>query len=185
MGGAPAKVYVDAREFLRDSWRLAKAVLDSGWRPDVLLALWRGGAGAGVSVHEFLKVRGLSLRHMPVKCHSYVGIDAHSAEVRFEHADSVFAKLRPGEKVLVVDDVFDSGRTAAAVRGKLEPLGCEMRMACVYFKPARNETALTPDYFVRKVNDWIVFPHEIEGLTTEEIAEKDPVLAELLAGPAE
>lgn len=185
MAGGTDKVYVDAREYLRDSWRLAKAVLDSGWKPDVLLALWRGGAGAGVSVQEFLKVKGISPRHMPVKCHSYVGIGAHSAEVRFEHADSVFAGLRPGEKVLVVDDVFDSGRTAAAVRGKLESLGCEMRMACVYWKPTRNETALTPDYHVREVDDWIVFPHEIEGLTSEEVAQKDPLLAGLLAGAVE
>ena len=179
--GAGAKVYVDAREYLRDSWRLAKLVLDSGWRPDVMLALWRGGAATGVSVHEFFKVKGLSPRHMPVKCYSYSGIGQHSAEVRFEHADSVFAKLRPGEKVLVVDDVFDSGRTAAAVRSKLESLGCEMRMACVYWKPARNETNQTPDYHVREVDDWIVFPHEIEGLAEEEVREKDPVLAELMA----
>ena len=178
--GAEAKVYVDAREYLRDSWRLAKAVLDSGWRPDVLIALWRGGAGIGVSVHEFFKVKGISPRHMPVKCHSYTGIDEKSSEVRFEHADSVFAKLAPGDKVLVVDDVFDSGRTAAAVRSKLESLGCEMRMACVYWKPSRNETPFVPDYHVRKVEDWIVFPHEIEGLSREEVEEKDPVLAELL-----
>ena len=178
--GADAKVYVDAREYLRDSWRLAKAVLDSGWRPDVLLALWRGGAGIGVSVHEFFKVKGLSPLHMPVKCYSYTGIDEKSAEVRFEHADSVFAKLSRGDKVLVVDDVFDSGRTAAAVRAKLESLGCDMRMACVYWKPSRNETPFEPDYHVRKVEDWIVFPHEIEGLTEDEVAAKDAVLAELL-----
>jgi hypothetical protein len=34
---------------------------------------------------------------------------------------------------------------------------------------------------VRELEDWIVFPHEIEGLTPEEIAQKDPELAALLA----
>ena len=45
-----AKTYLDPREYLRDCWRLARKVYDSGWRPDVLLVLWRGGAAPGVEV---------------------------------------------------------------------------------------------------------------------------------------
>ena len=174
------KVYLDARDYLRDMWRLARQVLDSDWRPDVLLALWRGGAEVGVAVHEYLKVQGVPVRHMPIKCSSYTGIGTSSAEVKFEHADGVLAQLRPGTKVLVVDDVFDTGRTAAAVRDRLAALGCDMRMACVYWKPEKNLTAYKPDFHVRTLDRWIVFPHEIEGLTPEEIAEKDEVLAALL-----
>ena len=56
-----------------------------------------------------------------------------------------------------------------------------MRLACVYWKPEKNITNLKPDYFVKDVGlDWIVFPHEIEGLTKEEIAVKDPLLSSLL-----
>lgn len=174
------KIYLDSQEFLRDSWRLARQVLDSGWQPDVLLALWRGGAFTGVAVHEFFKVKGVNVRHMPVKCYSYTGIGTSNEEVVFTHADSVLAALTPEMKVLVVDDVFDTGRTAAAVHVKLERIGCEMRMGCVYWKPAKNVTTYKPDYFVRTVDSWIVFPHEIDGLTREEIAEKDSVLAGLL-----
>ena len=54
-------------------------------------------------------------------------------------------------------------------------------MACVYWKPEKNVTSLQPDYFTRDVGrEWIVFPHEIEGLTPDEIRTKDPLLAELL-----
>jgi hypoxanthine phosphoribosyltransferase len=81
--------------------------------------------------------------------------------------------------VLVVDDVFDTGRTAAAVRKKLTAQQCEAKIACVYWKPSKNVTDDEPDFHVRKLDEWIVFPHEIEGLTPEEIAEKDPVLAEI------
>ena len=89
--------------------------------------------------------------------------------------------LRPGDKVLVVDDVFDTGKTAAAVKARVDSVGADMRMACVYWKPEKNKTNLKPDYFVRDVGlDWIVFPHEIEGLTDEEIVEKDPMLAALV-----
>lgn len=171
------KCYVDAREYLRDMWRLGRLILDSGWRPDVLLALWRGGAAVGVAVHEFLKAHGLSPRHMPIKCFSYTGIGESDEEVKFEHADSVFAAIPAGSRVLVADDVFDTGRTAAAVRTRIDALGCEMKMACVFWKPAMNVTMYQPDFFVRKIDGWIVFPHEIEGLTREEIAAKDSVLA--------
>ena len=175
------KVYLDAQTFLRDGWRLARQILDSGWRPDVLLALWRGGAAVGAAVHEFLKVKGLSLRHMPLKCASYTGIGQSQSEVVFSHAEPVFNALEPGMKVLVVDDVFDTGRTAAALRVKLAERQCDAKIACVYWKPGKNVTDGEPDFHVRELDDWIVFPHEIEGLTPEEIARKDPELAALLA----
>ena len=38
------KHYLSADEYLRDTWRLAAAVKESGWQPDILIALWRGGA---------------------------------------------------------------------------------------------------------------------------------------------
>ena len=175
------KVYLDPKDYLHDIWRLARQVYDSDWRPEVLLALWRGGAAPGVAMHEFLKVKGRSLRHAPVKCSSYTGIGTSEAEVKFdEHAERVLASLAPGTKVLVVDDVFDTGRTAAAVHDRMAAIGCDMRLACVYWKPLKNVTSLAPDFFVRKLEQWIVFPHEIEGLTPEEVAVKDPVLAELM-----
>lgn len=175
------KIYLNARDYLRDIWRLARQILDSGWQPDVLIALWRGGAEVGVAIHEFLTAKGLPLRHMPVKCSSYTGIGTSHATVSFEHADSVITALAPGTKVLVADDVFDTGRTAAAVRTRLTAAGCEMRMACVYWKPDKNVTDGRPDFYIHTCNNWIVFPHEIEDLTPDEIATKDPLLAELLA----
>jgi len=81
----------------------------------------------------------------------------------------------------VVDDVFDTGKTAAAVKERIDATGAEMRIACVYWKPEKNTTTLKPDYFVRDVGlDWIVFPHEVEGLTDEEVVQKDPELASLI-----
>ena len=174
------KLYLDATEFLRDTWRLGRAILDSNWRPDVLIALWRGGATPGVAIHEFLKFHGMSVRHMPVKCSSYTGIEQSNTEVAFDHADGALATLAPGEKVLVVDDVFDTGRTAAAVHSIMQRLGCEMKMACVYWKPSKNVTQYRPDFYVKAIEEWIVFPHEMEGLTHDEIIEKDSQLARLV-----
>lgn len=177
----PSKTYLSANEFLHDSWRLAATVRDSGWRPDVLIALWRGGASVGVSLHEFFKVSGWDVRHIPLKCASYTGIGENVGEVVFTLGEEIFGMLRPGDKVLVVDDVFDTGKTAKAVKARVDATGAEMRMACVYWKPEKNKTDMKPDYFVKDVGlDWIVFPHEIEGLTKDEIEEKDPALAALI-----
>ena len=175
------KHYLSADEYLRDTWRLAAAVRKSGWKPDILIALWRGGAPVGVALHEFFKVSGWSVQHIPLKCASYTGIGANPGGVAFTHGEIVFGMLRKGDKVLVVDDVFDTGKTAAAVREKLDAVGAEMRMACVYWKPEKNVTTLKPDYFVKDVGlDWLVFPHEIEGLSRDEIMRKDPLLPTLL-----
>ena len=176
------KTYISADTFLRDTWRLAARVKASGWKPDLLVALWRGGASVGVAIHEYFKATGWSVAHLPLKCASYTGIGANAGAVVFAFGDEIFGTIRPGEKVLVVDDVFDTGKTAKAVKERLDVVGADMRFASVYWKPAKNITDLKPDYFTEDVGTaWIVFPHEIEGLSPAEIARKDPVLAEILA----
>ncbi len=178
---ATKKKYLSANEFLHDSWRLAAGVKASGWKPDILIALWRGGAAVGVSLHEFFKSSGWNVQHIPLKCASYTGIGENAGDVVFTLGDEIFGLLRRGDRVLVVDDVFDTGKTAKAVKARIDAAGAEMRMACVYWKPGKNRTDLRPDYFVKDVgDDWIVFPHEIEGLAPEELREKDPVLADLM-----
>jgi len=179
--GLNDKRYLSADEFLRDAWKLAAAVRTSGWKPDVLIALWRGGAPVGIAVHEYLKAAGWPVEHLPLKCASYTGIGENEGRVVFTHAEAVLGDLKKGMRVLVVDDVFDTGKSAAAVKARLDPLGVEARFACVYWKPAKNTTDLKPDYFTKDVGlEWIVFPHEIDGLTKAETEEKDPFLAALL-----
>ena len=176
------KHYLSADDYLRDVWRLGAAIRRSEWKPDILIALWRGGAPVGIAIHEFLKVSGWDIRHIPLKCTSYTGIGENAGDVEFTCGDLVFGMIRKGDKVLVVDDVFDTGKTAAAVKAKMDALGAESRMACVYWKPEKNLTDLRPDYFTRDVGrEWIVFPHEIEGLSKDEIRTKDSLLAELLS----
>jgi hypoxanthine phosphoribosyltransferase len=177
----PDKIYVSANDYLRDSFRLARMVLDSGWLPDDLIALWRGGAPVGVSVHEFLYYHGLRPRHRVLKCQSYTGIQSRRHEVAFEDADDIFSSIVPGSRVLVVDDVFDTGHTARAVFDRIAPARADVRLATVYWKPNENQTSFKPDYHVRETDEWIVFPHELDGLTADEVKVKDPVVFELLS----
>ena len=143
-----AKKYLSADGYLRDVWKLSAAVRRSGWRPDIIIALWRGGAPVGVAMHEFFKVSGWEVKHIPLKCSSYVSIGENAGGVQFTFGELVFGMLRKGDRVLVVDDVFDTGK---------------------------------PDFYVADIGgEWLVFPHEIDGLSPAEMAVKDPFLAELL-----
>jgi hypothetical protein len=45
----------------------------------------------------------------------------------------------------------------------------DVRVATVYSKPSRNKTVLKPDFFIHETEDWLIFPHELDGLTKEEI----------------
>ena len=82
--------------------------------------------------------------------------------------------------MLIVDDIFDTGNTAQAVLERLAPYKLDARFATVYWKPTKNQTNLKPDFFVQQSDNWIVFPHELDGLTPEEVALKHPVIYNLL-----
>ena len=56
----------------------------------------------------------------------------------------------------------------------------EVKVATVYYKPARNRTGGKPDFFVEETDDWLVFPHEICGLTDDEIRTKGAAGAAVL-----
>ena len=173
------KIYITANDLLLDSFRLARLILDSGWTPDALVALWRGGTPVGVAVHEFLAYHGVDIRHMALKCASYRGIGTRG-DVRFEYADPALDSIQEGQRVLIVDDIFDSGCTADAVLCRLADAHADVRIATVYWKPTHNTTTRTPDYYVHTTPDWVVFPHEIVGLTPAEITQKSPALSQLL-----
>jgi uncharacterized protein len=174
------KRYLSAEDYQLDSFRLASMILRSGWQPDDMIALWRGGAPVGVVVHEFLHYHGLRPRHRTLKCQSYTGIKKRAKEVVFENADEIFHSIRSGCRMLIVDDIFDTGNTAQAVLSRLEPYRLDIRFATLYWKPDQNQTNLKPDFFVRQTDKWIVFPHELDGLTPQEVAKKHPVIYELL-----
>ena len=180
MRGA-SKSYLSANELMLDSFRLGKQILDSGWRPDVLIALWRGGTPVGVAVHEILLYHGVPTLHMAVKCESYTGVGKRG-KVVFENTAALFAQILPSHRVLVVDDIIDSGSTARAALQLLQPRAAEVRLASLYWKPNANRSDLRPDFHVRETDAWIVFPHELEGLTPEEIRRKDPALHRLMFG---
>ena len=58
------KTFIQADELLKDSFKLASQVFDSGYRPDYIVGVWRGGAPIGIAVQEFLDVLGIDADHI-------------------------------------------------------------------------------------------------------------------------
>ena len=113
------KLYITADELLEDSFRLAAKIYASGFRPDLLLGAWRGGAPVAIGVQEFLAFKGLETDHMPLRLSSYTGIDRRAANVRLDGLEAVLERVTPGSAILLVDDVFDTGCSAQAVHDAL------------------------------------------------------------------
>ncbi|OYQ30087.1 hypoxanthine phosphoribosyltransferase [Sandarakinorhabdus cyanobacteriorum] len=180
------KIWLTADALLADSFRLARAVLESGFRPTHLVGIWRGGAPIGIAVQEFFDVHGVECDHIAIRTASYSGIDRQARSVKVYALGYLIDTLNADDRLLIIDDVFDSGRSIEAVLAELKArcranLPADIRIATVWYKPARNQTALTPDYFIHESNDWLVFPHEIDGLTADEIRAHKPAADVILA----
>ena len=175
------KIYLDAQGLLEDSFRLGAQVVASGFRPTMMVAIWRGGAPVGVAVQELLAYRGIETDHIAIRTSSYTGIDGRSTEIRIHGLGYLVEKASHEDSLLIVDDVFDTGSTIEAVISELQGRARlntphDIRVAVPYFKPSRNLTDRTPDYYLHETEQWLKYPHSLEGLAVEEVAEHRPAL---------
>jgi hypothetical protein len=179
MADAVRKEFISAESLLRDSFALGLQIVRSGFRPTFLVGVWRGGAPIGIAVQEVLEFHGIQCDHLAIRTSAYTGID-QVATVRVHAIDYLVSRLTADDHLLLIDDVFDSGRSLAAALQELERrcrlnMPRNVRIATVYWKPKRNRTQLVPDFHVRSTDEWLVFPHELQGLTREEILANKPV----------
>lgn len=186
MTNAPLqKRYIDAQSLLEDSFQLAVNIFNSGYRPRLIIGIWRGGTPVGIAVQEYFEYRGTSTDHIAIRAASYTGINQQSDTIRVYGLDYVAENTGHDDALLLVDDVFDSGRSMETVIKTLSGMtgaDCRerIRIACPWYKPDNNKTGLVPDYYLHETGDWLVFPHELAGLTREEIAAGKPALAQIL-----
>ncbi len=171
------KRFISAQSLLDDAYELAAQVIESDFRPDCIVALWRGGTPVGVAVQELFEYCGIAVDHIAIRTSLYSGLDQRERRVKVHNLDYVFNNFTTENKLLIVDDVFDTGLTIKAVLAEIRNnLGVgqhgDIRVAMPWFKPARNKTDLTPDYYLHETDDWLVFPHELCDLSDEDIARK-------------
>lgn len=182
------KSYISAESLLRDSLALGARIVRSGFRPTFVVGIWSGGAPIGICVQEVLEYHGVTCDHISIRTSSYTAIGRQEKTVRVHAIDYLVSRLSAGDQLLLIDDVFDSGRSLEAVVAELRRrcrrnMPEQVRIATVYYKPTRNRSSLRPDYFMRETDQWLVFPHELQGLTREEILANKPVGEEFFLPP--
>jgi uncharacterized protein len=180
------KTVLSAKDLLHDSIELGIKVLESGFEPTMVIAIWRGGTPVGMALQETLSYCGIESDHIAIRTSSYTGVDERG-KVAVHGLNYIIKKICYDDRVLIVDDVFDTGNTIVAVveeltlraRGNTPE---DIRVAVPWFKPSRNETNIVPDYYIRETAEWLVFPHELDALTPEELRETRPEIARIVQG---
>jgi hypoxanthine phosphoribosyltransferase len=180
------KQYISAEQLQDDSFRLGAKILESGFRPHFIVGIWRGGAPVGITVQELLDFFGIHTDHISIRTSFYKGIDEHEAQIRVHGLQYVVDNVDADEGLLIVDDVYDTGLSIQAVIESLRERARrntpkDIRIATAYFKPANNRTDRVPDYFIHETDKWLVFPHELNGLSREELLESKPGIESIAA----
>ena len=180
------KIYVTPSSLFEDSCKLAASVLESGFRPNYLLALWRGGTPIGITVQEFLAYYGIITDHIAIRSSYYEGIEKRAKTIRIHGLGYFIDRVNVEDSLLIVDDIFDTGNTIDTLIRVISERARrntphQIRVAATWFKPEKNKTNRIPDYFVNSTSRWVVFPHEIMGLEGDEIRNNKPYVANVLA----
>lgn len=178
-----AKTYLTPQDLMDSSFSLARQVYDSDFRPDFILAIWRGGTPVGAMLQEFFEYMGAGTDHIAIRTSCYDSENKVGKQVRIYGLDYVLENTGYDDSLLIVDDVFDTGTSVQAILQAIRLKARrntphDIRVATPYFKPARNQTTIIPDYYVHANNNWLVFPHELQGLSIENIRDNKPWMSD-------
>ena len=179
------KYFISAQQLLDDSFRLGLEILDSDFRPDFIVGVWRGGTPVGIVVQELLDYFDVVSDHIAIRTSSYEGIGKRSHNIRVHGLNYIVKNVNAEHSLLIVDDVWDTGLSIDAVIGHLAEESRrntphDIRVATAYYKPQNNKTDRAPDFYVHETDRWLVFPHELHGLEADEILTQKPGVAAIL-----
>lgn len=186
-----------------NSLKLARRIHSDGFIPDVIYVSLRGGAYMGNVISEYFKVVRKGERpvfYAAVVARSYTDIKEHDA-IRIDGWTYSPEHLRHGDRILLVDDIFDSGRTINHLVQIFLDKGIprnDIRIAVHDYKVRtfqEEQPLVEPEYFCRKhiiddpaEDNWVHYmSHELLGLTEDEIRDhyaSDPEVVEILCSLA-
>lgn len=178
------KIFIDGNSLQIDSFKLASLVWYDNYRPTVMVIIGRGGAPIGIALHEFFWYQGWEASLAIVKSGAYVGLE-RKGKGRIEGVSELVSHLSPDDRLLLVDDVFDTGLTIQQIIELIKKISgtkvpAEIRIATLYYKPYRCSSGLKPHYYLKETDSWLVFPHELCGLTLKEIKEKGEAIRSIV-----
>lgn len=153
-------------EYLPFSWEdaekatasLTEKIKSSGFAPDIILAIIRGGLVPARLLSDSLNVPVLYT--IRIFFYSSVGVRMKKPEIT--QPLSVDIK---GKKILIVDDISDSGKSLQFAEEYIIPLDpAEIKTATIHYKPS---SIFKPDFFVSTTKAWVVYPWERAEFTRE------------------
>ncbi|MGC8849218.1 MAG: phosphoribosyltransferase [Candidatus Bathyarchaeia archaeon] len=130
---------------------LAEKIKGEGFNPDLIVGVARGG---------WIPARILSdLLHNPnltsIRVEFYEDVGVTGREPRITQQLPIPVK---GRKVLIVDDVSDTGRSLLTVYEHIRSAGAEsVKTATLHYKP---HSIFKPDFYIEETSAWIIYPHE-------------------------
>lgn len=146
----PEREILGWEDFGRATRELARELVADGYRPDVVVAVARGGLTLAGALAYALGSKSCG----SINVEFYTDIEETLPEPRLL-PPMLDAPALDGKRVLLVDDVSDSGRTLAKVVQLLRAAGAEVTTVTLYSKP---RTVLEPDHVWRRTDRWIDFP---------------------------
>lgn len=173
------KLFIDEESLLNDSYRLAVKIFESGFRPDYIVGLWRGGSTVGIYVQECLQYLGVATDHIAIRT-SYRGREDyvhryHTPEdIRVHGLQYLYENLDRSDSLLIVDDVYSTGRNINALLNRLQSktkrnMPEDVRIAVPFYRPSEQGNEAAPDYYLLETYRWLVLPYELTGLSKDEI----------------
>ncbi len=185
------KKFLDEETLILDSFKLGVKIFESGFCPTFIVGLWRGGSSVGIYVQECLQTLGIETNHISLRT-SYRGqpyyhemVASADAEIRVHGTQYLLENLNADDSLLLVDDVFSTGKSIDAVIRRLSRhlkrnMPQQIKIATLWQRPSCRETDIKPDFVLHRTEDWLVFPYEISGLSMDEIKEYKPFLIPFL-----
>jgi hypoxanthine phosphoribosyltransferase len=132
---------------------LAEKIRKSGFKPDIIVGVSRGGWPPARVLSDLLDNPNLA----NVKAEFYLGVAETKGEPVITQPVSMTVT---GRKVLIVDEVADTGKSLRLVKEHIIGEGAaEAKVATVYYKPW---SIVKPDYYEKETSRWIVFPWEVK-----------------------
>ena len=142
------KTYITAQELLENSFKLGLQIYNSGFRPNYIIGVWRGGAPVGIAVQELLDFLGVKSDHIAIRTSSYKGMGTREKQVRVHGLNYLVKRIDTEDSLLIVDDVYDTGLSIQQVmedlRAKCRKNIPNIKIATPYFKPTKNQTPPKP-----------------------------------------
>lgn len=180
------KDFIGFEQVRNNALLLARRILDSGFLPDIVYVSLRGGAYLGNVLSEYLRLftpARKRLFYAAVVAHSYTDVKSRQ-QVRVDGWTYDPRYLRGGDRVLFVDDIYDSGLTINHLVDIILARGIpreDIKVAVHDFKVYAWKPLLpiVPDFWCRRwdipspeEDVWIHYlSHELVGLTPQEIEE--------------